>query len=113
MQDKNAKPLSQEGALLEMLFREAIENKTVEIRHFTDDVGPYADRRAQRSLCHLLVVSAGPAAVRTELAVDTGLEVAGARPRVRIGYDPPIELPADEAVESWARTLERLLMLWV
>ena len=57
IQDKVAKPLAQEGALLEMLFREQIENKTVEVIHLAEDPARYADRKAERSLCHLLNVS--------------------------------------------------------
>jgi hypothetical protein len=113
IQDKDAKPLAQEGALLEMLFREQIENQTVEVRHFAEEPGPYADRRAQRSLCHVLAVSAGRVGVRTDLAVTTDLSVRGPKPEVRIGYDGPVEIPADDPVEAWALTLERLLMLWV
>jgi hypothetical protein len=113
IQDKEAKPLAQEGALLEMLFREQIENHTVEVRHFAEDPGPYADRRAQRSLCHVLAVSAGRPDVRTDLAVTTDLTVRGPKPQVRIGYDAPAELPAEEPVEAWTLTLERLLMVWV
>ena len=113
VQDGEGTPLAQEGALLEMLFREQIENGTVEVRHSAEAPGPYADRRAHRSLCHLLAVSAGGAAVRTDLAIATDLTVAGPRPEVRIGYDEPTELPGDDPVESWTATLERLLMVWV
>lgn len=113
VQDKEAKPLAQEGALLEMLFREQIENGMVEVRHFAEAPGPYADQRAQRSLCHLLAVSAGGTDVRTDLAISTTLRVAGPRPTVRIAYDEPAESPGDDPVESWTATLERLLMIWV
>jgi hypothetical protein len=113
VQDKDAKPLAQEGALLGMLFREQIENQTVEIKHLADDPGPYADHRAQRSLCHVLAVSGGRVDVRTELAVTTDLTVRGAKPQVRTGYDAPAELPGDDPIEAWTLTLERLLMLWV
>jgi hypothetical protein len=51
--------------------------------------------------------------VRTDLAVTTDLSVRGPKPEVRIGYDAPVEIPADDPVEAWALTLERLLMLWV
>jgi hypothetical protein len=118
IQDKDAKPLAQEGALLEMLFREQIENGTVAVRHFPGkddppDPGQYADRRAQRSLCHLLAVSAGGVDVPTDLAIGTDFTLPGSRPEVRIGYNEPTVLPADDAVECWTATLERLLMVWV
>ena len=113
LQDKDAKPLAQEAALLEMLFREQIANKTVEIRHFAEELGRYADQKAQRSLCHLLAIGAGDAEVETEAAVTSEFIVRGPRPQLRIGhmqFDEPI---AEDAVESWTGALERLLMLWV
>jgi hypothetical protein len=113
VQEQDGKPLAQEGALLEMLFREQIENGTVEVRHFTEVPGPYADRCARRSLCHLLAVSTGGVDVRTEAAATTELTVPGPRAEVRIGYEAPIELPGDGPVESWTAALERLLMVWV
>jgi vWA domain found in the FtsH ternary systems/N-terminal helical region fused to the FtsH ternary system vWA domain len=113
IQDKEAKPLTQEGALMEMLFREQIENGTVEVRHIAGAPGPYVDRRAQRSLCHLLTISASGIDVWTEAAVSTSLTVAGPRPEVRIGHDERMELPGDDDVESWTATLERLLIVWV
>jgi vWA domain found in the FtsH ternary systems/N-terminal helical region fused to the FtsH ternary system vWA domain len=111
--DKESKPLAQEGALLDMLFREQIENHTVEVRHFAEDPGPYADRRAQRSLCHLLAVSAAGVEVEADLALATDLTVRGPRPELRTGFGEPTILPADDAVECWTATLERLLMVWV
>jgi hypothetical protein len=113
VQDKDAKPLAQEGALLEMLFREQIENHTVEVRHLAEDPGPYAERRAHRSLCHVLAVSSGRPDIRTEMAVTTDLTVRGPKPQVRIGYDAPTEPPSDDPLEAWTLTLERLLMIWV
>ena len=113
VQAGEAKPLAQEGALLEMLFREQIENGTVEVKHFTGDPGPYADQRAQRSLCHLLAVSAAGTEARSDVAVSTAFAVKGPRPSVRIGYLPTAEAPEDEAVDAWTATLEKLLRLWV
>lgn len=113
VQDKDSKPLAQEAALLEMLFREQIENGTVEVRHFVEPVGPYADRRAQRTLCHLLSVSAGAVDLRTEVAAATELRVAGPRPGVRIAHEEPNEFPGDDPVDSWTAALERLLATWV
>jgi hypothetical protein len=113
LQDKEAKPLAQEGALLEMLFREQIENQTVEIKHVTDDPATYADRRAQRSLCHLLIASADGHTTKTKLAVVTELVVDGPRPEPGVGYVTPVDTWEDGAFESWITTLERLLRLWV
>lgn len=113
IQDGGAKPLAQEGALLEMLFREQLENKTVEIRHTTEDPARTADQKAQRSLCHLLAISTGGTEIQTEVAVISDLTVRGPRPEVQIGYVEPIEFDGEDPVDSWTAALERLLMLWV
>jgi len=113
IQDKETKPLGQEGALLEMLLREQIANDTVKIRHFADDPSGYADHLGQRSMCHLLAISSSDVDVQTETATATELIVDGPRPRVRIGLSEPMELNAEDAVECWTLTLERLLMVWV
>ena len=113
VQDKGVKSLAQEGSLLDMLFREQIENGTVEIRHFAESPESYADRLAVRSLCHLLAVSTQGEEVRTELAISTILKVAGPRPAVQVGFTEPLELHGDDPVESWTLALERLLMVWV
>ena len=113
IQDKETKPLGQEGALLEMLLREQIANDPVKIRHFADDPSGYAEHIGQRSMCHLLAISSGDVDVQTETAIATELTVDGPRPEVRIGKSEPMELNADYAVECWTLTLERLLMVWV
>jgi hypothetical protein len=113
IQDKEAKPLEQEGHLLEMLFREAIENETVEIKHTTENLGTYADRRAQKSMVHVLTLSADGEEVKTDLAITTDMVINGPKPEVRIGRDAPTILESDDPVECWTATLERLLMVWV
>lgn len=113
VQDGPAKPLAEEGELLEMLFREQIGNGTVLVKPFVGDPGAYADARAQRSLCHVLTVSDAGTEVRTDTAVATGLAVPGPRPVVRIGYLPATESDEEDAVEAWTATLEKLLRLWV
>jgi vWA domain found in the FtsH ternary systems/N-terminal helical region fused to the FtsH ternary system vWA domain len=113
LQDGNAKPLVQEGALLEMLFREQIESRLVEIRHMAGDPGRLADQRADRSLCHALAVSVAGTEVQSTLAETTAVTVSGPRPLVRVRYDEPIELPADDAIDCWTATLQHLLAAWV
>jgi hypothetical protein len=113
IQEKDAKPLAQEGALLEMLFREQIENKTVEVRHTSEDPARSADQLGQRSLCHVLAVSTEGVQLEASTAITTELAVRGPRPAVQIGYDQSTEFDGEEPSESWIAALERLLMLWV
>ena len=113
LQEAGASPLALEAGLLEMLFREQIQNQTVEVRPFRERVGPYADVRAQRSMCHLVTISTEGMDVQTKQAITTQLLVAGPRPEVQIGYRPSEELDAEDAFECWGATLERLLATWV
>jgi hypothetical protein len=113
IQDKDAKPLEQEGALLEMIFREQIQNRTVEIRNATDEIARYADERAQRSLCHVLAISCGRIDLQTEGAIAADLLVQGPRPDLQIGYGDGNELDTEDSFDPWTAALERLLTLWV
>ena len=113
IQEDGISPLAHESALLEMLFREQIQNQTVEIRPFKEKVGPYAEAHAQRSLCHLLAISTAGMDVETNQAIATQFLVAGSRPEIQIGFRDPEELEAEDALECWGVTLERLLSIWV
>lgn len=113
IQSRDSKPLEQEGHLLEMLFREAIENNTVEIKHLSEDYRGYADRRAFKSMVHVLTVSTETVNGHAEQAIVTDLRIDASRPEVRIGRDAPTMLESDDVVDCWTTTLERLLMLWI
>lgn len=113
IQEAGSSPLAHEAALLEMLFLEQIQNHIVEVRPFREQVGPYADVRAQRTMCHLMTISTDGMDVQTKQAVTTQFMVAGPRPAVQIGYRPSEELVAEDTFECWGATLERLLATWV
>lgn len=113
IQEKDSRPLTQEGALLEMLLREQIDNQLVEVTHFSDAPGRYADQLASRSLCHVLAISSAGIGITSDLALTTDFIVSGSRPELRIGHGDPSELRGDDAMECWTATLERLLTLWV
>jgi len=113
LQEGGSSPLAHETALLEMLFREQIQNQTVEIRPFRERVGPYADVRSQRSMCHLVTISTEGMSVQTKQAITTQFLVAGPRPEVQIGYRPSEEFEGEDTFECWGVTLERLLATWV
>ena len=113
IQEGDVSPLAHESALLDMLLREQIQNQTVEIRQFKESIGTYADLNAQRSLCHLLAISTGGIEVQTKQAIASQFLVQGSRPEVQIGFRGAEEPEAEDSLEFWGATLERLLSLWV
>jgi vWA domain found in the FtsH ternary systems/N-terminal helical region fused to the FtsH ternary system vWA domain len=111
------KPLAHEAELLEMLFREQIENGTVAVRIFPNtidaDISAYADRLADRSLCQVLSVGVDAAEPKCDSAVVSSLKIDGPRAELRYGrFDAAIP-EGDDPFDSWAALLERLLSLWV
>ncbi len=91
LEEEGASPLVHESALLVMLFREQIQNQTLEIRPFKERIGPYADERARHALCHLLAISANGLESLTNQAITTHFLVAGPRPELQIGFREPEE----------------------
>lgn len=108
--------LAQEQELLEMVLREQVANGTV---HLLRLPGPAAldehcRRRAQRSLCHCLVVTAEDSEpFRIQDTVVSRLRITGPRPVLDTGDETAPAATADEPMESWAAALERLLQAWV
>jgi hypothetical protein len=108
--------LAQEQELLEMVLREQVANGTVRLLRLP---GPAAleelcRRRAQRSLCHCLVVTAEDGEpFRIQDTVVSRLRISGPRPVLEISDEPAPATAADEPMESWAAALERLLQAWV
>jgi hypothetical protein len=127
-------PLKLEYELLEMLFREQIENQTISLfpahNHVpgaaaTEGAKPkFEDRfagirtesaavelcrdRARTSMCHCLAVSMRDHPLEIEETSVTRLLLAEAKPTILHGRD-------DEplGVDDWHEALERLLQIWV
>src|SRR5262245_29266018 len=111
---EKSQPLQHEAHLLEMLFREQIENRTVGIEHVeADALKRHAAQRAYRSLCHLLAVTTTNVELDAGEVMVTQLKIDGARPEITIGHHTPTTLEADDPFECWLMTLERLLQLWI
>ena len=117
--DGEALPLLHEYGLLKMLFREQIENKSVQILPAQKDGNPAVVLReadlaglcrmqAERSLCHCLLLSARERNLVLEDVVVTRLIVDDAQPSVLSDIDNIATSPDD-----WASALERLLKMWV
>jgi hypothetical protein len=131
LHEDHAFPLRHEYELLEMLFREPIENGTVTLypaRHLLPDATPDSHRpkpdefaathsppelmtlcrsRAQRSLCQLLAVSMSDQPQEIE---ETPVA------RLILGDAPPTLAHAGENLpkaQEWPVALEKLLQLWV
>lgn len=113
MQDGANKPLSHEAHLLEMLFREQIENGAVQVKHFNESVEKYATHKSRRSLCHCLAVSTGGVELAAEDAALTQFQVDGPRPHVVLDHAALNMEELEDPFDAWTQTLERLLEMWV
>jgi hypothetical protein len=111
--------LRHEYGLLEMLFREQIENKNVQLLPVLKDgktasafsemtLAGLCQAFARRSLCHCLLLSARERKLDLDDVVVTRLVLDDARPAIADATDQ-VALPMDQ----WGPALERLLQLWV
>lgn len=112
--DKGEQPLAAEKELVEMLFREQIENGTVEIAVLPlAELTPRIQQRTRRSLCHVLSLSSA----KQELVIDAAqialLRLATSRPWLATPEQELGELSAEDAFGAWAMAAERLLAEWV
>jgi len=106
-------PLAEEGRLLQLLFREMIENGTVKVEHLSfAKLNDRVQEQAKRSLWHGLVVSAGS---------DRGTFSAANLHELRLDAERPQLLPinranrerdVDEPFDDWVGALVRLLGHW-
>ncbi len=109
----DGKTLAHESDLCETLFREEIANGLLAVTHRRGDPCRFADERANKSMCHLLVISADGGPDSTALALTTQMLVNEPRP-VLWAENKATEIPpSDDPVEAWAAALEHLLMAWV
>jgi vWA domain found in the FtsH ternary systems/N-terminal helical region fused to the FtsH ternary system vWA domain len=111
--DSDARPLAHEANLMEMLFREQLENGTVKIEHFAGPVEKYAAQKARRSLCHCLAVSTGAVDLHTDEAVIMRLQLDGPRPLLDARRSPAATDELEDPFDSWTEVLERLLQVCV
>ncbi|WP_020471163.1 hypothetical protein [Zavarzinella formosa] len=113
VEEKEGKTLGHESELCETLFREEIANGLASITHLNGNPCQFADERAARSMCHLLVVSMEGGPESTQHALTTQMTVSEPRP-VLWTETKTVEMPpSEDPVEAWAAALEHLLMLWV
>jgi hypothetical protein len=116
--DGESLPLTHEHGLIRMLFREHIENRTMEVfpalkegkidKPWTEErMSQHCQARSQRSLCHCLILSTQDQLWDMEETVVSRLVVDGAQPS--LGYCDEEIQPMDD----WAPALERLLQIWV
>lgn len=109
--DKDA-TLAPERSLLEMVFRDLIQNGTVALVALPAirDLEEECKARARRSLCHVLVVSTADHPLKMEFAATTRLVAAGAVPQLRWDGE---ELTSSPDLDGWAALLQALLDAWV
>ena len=102
--------LNHEYNLLELMFREQIENGTIRLMTLPSErhVAEHCQLRARRSLCHCLTISTIDRQLEAEETAVTRLVIRNSRPELAHELD---EEPT--AMEEWSDALERLLQIWV
>lgn len=109
---KGEKPLGAEKELVEMLFREQIENGMVEIGVLLlEGVAPRLRQHAQRSLCRALDWGVQPLARDVPEVEILQALLAGAWPVLMHVTDTPAA--PENALESWATFTQAILERWV
>ncbi len=107
-------PLAAERGLLEILLREPMANGSARLLHLpAEELSGHCTELARRSLCHCLVIGAHPGPVAAADVTVTCLQVDGPRPTLHGENEALPVAEAEDAQQSWARTLENLLQLWV
>ncbi len=107
--------LQAERELLEILFRERIADKTVELqeRESLEDFLEYAGRQARRSSCNAVILSANSRPAECEQARISQLRLNAEVPAISIdnmGWTVP---KGEAPLEKWSATLIRLLQAWI
>ena len=107
-------PLAEERLLLQSLLMDEIANQTARVdRIAARELPRRCAELARRSLCHCLVVAPAPAPLRADDTITTRLALDGPRPALGDDTEEPVIPEADDAMESWGKTLEMILARWI
>jgi hypothetical protein len=104
------KVLEEERKLLALLFREEVENRSVNVEYVpASELVSRIKQCALRSLCHCLILGVKEMDVQCDEAVVASMIVDGPRPAFKIGSEAPAVSEAEDPIDSWLQTLIRLL----
>jgi hypothetical protein len=108
-------PLAQERELLQILLREHIANKTVEVVPYSAsaEVEREFHNRARRSLCHCATFSTDGSGIKLEDTAVIRVQVNGPRPGISGCDELHVGEESGDALVTWAEALERLLRQWM
>ena len=111
--EPGADGLDDEINLLETLFREQMENGTVEIQSMDNtEVGGFCDDLARKSLCQNLLVTSRRKKSNQQLALVSQLIVNDIQPTLELENDTKFK--SEEAdLDGWREALNSLLRFWV
>jgi hypothetical protein len=106
--------LAAEWELLRTLLPEPITKGILHLEKVRPDrVAPVCSQWARRSMVHCLVVGVQPHALRVPEAVITRLEVAGPLPALGDAAESTSVVEGDDAADSWAQALAKILAHWI
>jgi hypothetical protein len=106
--------LATEWSLLETLLSEPIKLETVFLERLPLKKLPaYCENLARRSMVHALVAGVEPPLLEADETVVTRLAITSARPALGDGEDDPAPVEGENALDSWAQTLQQIIGRWI
>ena len=108
-------PLGPERDLLEIVLREQIANKTVEIVPYAklDEVEDDCGRRARRSLCNCAAISTDGSTVKPDDTDVLQMRIHGPCPLISEQVDKLVREESNDPLTAWSQALENLLRQWM
>jgi hypothetical protein len=108
-------PLGPERDLLEIVLREQIANKTVEIASYANlaEVESDCARRARRSLCNCAAISTDGSTVKPDDTDVLQMRMHGPCPLISGLDDKVVREESNDPLTAWSAVLEHLLQQWM
>jgi hypothetical protein len=106
--------LERERELLEIVLREQIANKTVEIVPYVKPAEVEGDcaRRARHSLCHCAAISTDGSTISPDDTSVVQVQVNGPRPSFSGPEEDIVHEESEDLLHAWSAALDRLLQQW-
>jgi hypothetical protein len=102
--------LAAERILLQTILREPLAIGAVRLLTLSDkDLAAHGVELARRSQCHCLVIGVDPPPLRAADVQVLRLKIAGPRPALVDADGEVVDCEAEDASDSWTRTLEQVL----
>jgi hypothetical protein len=107
--------LGPECELLEIVLREQVANKTVEIESYTESgqVEEHCARRARRSLCHCAAISIAGNTLTPDDTMSLQIQMNRPCPKIRPTLAEQDREESEDLLFAWSAALDSLLQRWL